>query len=72
MKKLSNLAKYVNMLRLQEEMRHFAQLAGYESVQSQHDVEVDGDATQPNTEHQAELQQPNSQSIGHTTGPQST
>jgi len=39
------LAKYVNILRLQEEMRHFEQLAGYESVQSQHDVEVDEDAT---------------------------
>ncbi|KAJ8442979.1 hypothetical protein Cgig2_019552 [Carnegiea gigantea] len=41
---------------LQEEMRHFEQLAGYESVQSQHDVEVDGDAIQPNTEHQDEPQ----------------
>ena len=72
MKKLSNLAKYVNMLRLQEEMRHFEQLAGYESVQSQHDVEVDGDATQPNIEHQPEPQQSNSQPIDHTTGPQPT
>ncbi|KAJ8441089.1 hypothetical protein Cgig2_000350 [Carnegiea gigantea] len=58
--------------KLQEEMRHFDQLAGYESVQSQDDVEVDGDATQPNTEHQVEPQQPNSQPIGHTTGPQPT
>ena len=66
MKKLSSLAKYVNMLGLQEEMRHSEPLAGYESIQSQHGVEVDGDATQPNTEHQ----QPNSQSIGHTTRPQ--
>jgi len=53
-------------------MRHFEQLAGYESVQSQHDVEVEGDAIQPNTEHQTESQQPNSQPIGHTTGPQPT
>ena len=44
----------------------------YESVQSQYDIEVDGDATQPNTEHQAEPQQPNSQPISRTTGPQST
>ena len=72
MKKLSNLAKYVNMLRLQEEMWHFEQLADYESVQSQHDFEVEGNATQPNIEHQVELQQPNSQSIGHTTGLQPT
>ncbi|KAJ8424086.1 hypothetical protein Cgig2_012694 [Carnegiea gigantea] len=61
-----------NKFILQEEMRHFEQLAGYESVQRQHDVEVDGDATQPNTEHEAKPQQPNSQSIGHTTGPQPT
>ncbi|KAJ8441432.1 hypothetical protein Cgig2_023618 [Carnegiea gigantea] len=58
--------------RLQEEMRHFEQLVGYESVQSQHDVEVDGDATQSNTEHQAEPQQSNLQPIGHTTRPQPT
>ncbi|KAJ8443811.1 hypothetical protein Cgig2_017292 [Carnegiea gigantea] len=44
-------------------MRHFEQLAGYESIQSQQDVE-------PNTEHQAEPQQPNFQPMGHTTGPQ--
>ena len=53
-------------------MRHFEQLAGYESVQSQHDVEVGGDATQPKIEYQAEPQQPNSQPIRHTTGPQIT
>jgi len=62
----------VNLLRLHEEMRHFEQLAGYESVQSQHDVEVGGDATQPKIEYQAEPQQPNSQPIRHTTGPQTT
>ena len=66
------MAKYVNMLRLQEEMRYFEQLAGYESVQSQHDVEVDEDATQPNTETQAEPQRPNLQPIDHTTAPQPT
>ncbi|KAJ8419340.1 hypothetical protein Cgig2_025583 [Carnegiea gigantea] len=58
--------------RLQEEMPHFEQLAGYESVQSQRDVEVDGCATQSNTERQVELQQPNSQPIIHITGPQPT
>ncbi|KAJ8435666.1 hypothetical protein Cgig2_014247 [Carnegiea gigantea] len=62
----------MNLLRSHEEMRHFEQLAGYKSVQSQHDVEVDGDATQPDTEHQGEPQQPNSQPIGHTIEPQST
>jgi len=56
LKKLSNLAKYSNMLRLQEEMQHFEQLADYKSVQSQHDVEVDGDGIQSNTEYEAELQ----------------
>ena len=62
----------MNLLRLYEEMRHFQQLAGYELVQSQHDVEVDGDATQPDIKHQAEQQQFNSQPISHAIGPQST
>ena len=66
------MAKYVNLLILQEKMLHFEQLARYKSVQSQHDVEVNGDVTQPNTEHQVEPQQPNSQPIGHTTGPEPT
>ena len=46
----------MNLLRLNEEMRHFEQLVGYESVQNQHNVEVDGDATQPDIAHQAEPQ----------------
>jgi len=72
LEKLSNLAKFVNLLILREEMQQFEQLASYESVQSQHDVEVDEDATQPNTENQDEPQQPNSQLIDRTTSPQST
>ena len=41
----------MTLLRLHEEMRQFEQLAGYELVQSEHDVEVDGDATQSDTQH---------------------
>ena len=72
LEKLSNLAKYVNLLRLHEGMQHFEQLPSYESVQNQLAVKVDGDATQLDVEHQAEPQQSNPQPIGRTTRPQST
>ena len=72
MEKLSNLAKFVNLLILRKETQQFEQLARDESAQSQHDVEVDEDATQPNTENQDEPQQPNSEPINRTTTPQST
>ena len=42
------MAKYVNLLGLQEEMRHFEQLADF---QSPYNVEVDGDATQPRSKY---------------------
>jgi len=41
----------MNFLRLHKEIQRFAQLASYKSVQSQHDVEVDGYATQLDTKH---------------------